>query len=275
LNSIRAITFDAGGTLLHPHPSVGAIYAEAMQRHGLTLDADMLETAFRRVFKAGRRAPRETINETSEKEWWKSIVWQVLDEATHRNAPGNSVKESPLPTPLEKWRERDIPTFSRMLECSASPSEGGEKRGGDFESLFNDLWHTFAEPRRWRLDAGARETLVELKKRGYRLAILSNWDLRLRSLLEGLRLAPYFEHLIISSEAGFEKPDPRIFELAQHRFGLSPHEILHVGDSEHHDAEGARKVGWRWVIVQHHERIQPSTSGITRLTDLLEIYPAS
>lgn len=44
---IQAVTFDVGGTLLMPHPSVGAVYAATAARHGLMgLEAEMLDRRF-------------------------------------------------------------------------------------------------------------------------------------------------------------------------------------------------------------------------------------
>jgi putative hydrolase of the HAD superfamily len=44
--------------------------------------------------------------------------------------------------------------------------------------------------------------------------VLSNWDIRLRPLLEGLNLMPYFDHVILSAVVGWEKPHRGIFESA-------------------------------------------------------------
>lgn len=50
--AVRALTFDAAGTLIAPHPGVGAVYAEVAARHGFERDADELERAFAPAFKA-------------------------------------------------------------------------------------------------------------------------------------------------------------------------------------------------------------------------------
>ena len=116
------------------------------------------------------------------------------------------------------------------------------------------------------------DTLATLRERGYRLAILSNWDRRLRGILDGLGISPFFEELIISSEIGFEKPDARIFETAQKRMGVSGGKILHVGDSPYHDLEGCRPMGWHCLLVEHgadaiHE------GRVRTLQEILKILP--
>ncbi len=119
----------------------------------------------------------------------------------------------------------------------------------DFDALFDDLWHAFREAGRWRLAAGAEETVRELRERGYRLAILSNWDDRLRPLLQEMTLDRHFDEIFVSCEEGFEKPDPRLFETVETRLGARGEEIAHIGDSHHHDVLGARSRGWRAIQV--------------------------
>lgn len=46
MTSIRAVTFDAGGTLIEPWPSVGAVYAEVAREFGLQCRPEKLNTGF-------------------------------------------------------------------------------------------------------------------------------------------------------------------------------------------------------------------------------------
>lgn len=50
--TIRAVTFDAAGTLIAPFPSVGAVYAELAQAHGLDRSTIELQAAFGPAFRA-------------------------------------------------------------------------------------------------------------------------------------------------------------------------------------------------------------------------------
>jgi dihydrofolate synthase/folylpolyglutamate synthase len=51
-SSIRAVTFDVGGTLIEPWPSVGRIYAQIAERHGVLVEADQLDRQFAAAWKA-------------------------------------------------------------------------------------------------------------------------------------------------------------------------------------------------------------------------------
>lgn len=144
----------------------------------------------------------------------------------------------------------------------------------DFDRMFEELWIAFAQPHRWKLHEGVVETLSGLKGRGYRLAILSNWDPRLRCLLDGFNLTSFFEEIVISSEVGVEKPDEGIFVLTQKRFQLVPENLLHVGDSHFHDFQGASKAGWKCLLVTHSEAAsEKECDKITNLTKLLDLLP--
>lgn len=70
---IRAITFDAVGTLIIPYPSVGAIYAEVLKTHGGYSEPIVLDTRFGTAYK--------TLAQQSDKmdrEFWKKVVGQTL-----------------------------------------------------------------------------------------------------------------------------------------------------------------------------------------------------
>jgi 2-haloalkanoic acid dehalogenase type II len=73
----------------------------------------------------------------------------------------------------------------------------------------------------------------------FRLLSLSNGN----ADLARIGLAGYFEHSLGAREAGAAKPDPRIFQALLARAGLSPAEVLYVGDEPVADIEGARAAG--------------------------------
>jgi putative hydrolase of the HAD superfamily len=120
-----------------------------------------------------------------------------------------------------------------------------------FSRFFDRVYPAFAEPGVWVLAADTEPVLHDLRKKGLRLGIISNFDRRLYKILGLLGIADYFEHVIVSSEVGADKPSPRIFREAGSRFGLQPIEMLHVGDDETADAYGAAAVGMPSLIIDH------------------------
>ncbi|MEO8189081.1 MAG: HAD family hydrolase [Acidobacteriota bacterium] len=109
------------------------------------------------------------------------------------------------------------------------------------EHARSNLWSRAAE--------GAIETLSTLKERGYRIGVVSNADGRVRALLEIAGLSPFLEVVVDSFEVGFEKPDPRIFQAATDRLGVTSAECVYVGDIYSIDVLGARRAGMRAILI--------------------------
>lgn len=233
LARVGVLTFDAAGTLLRPHPSVGAVYAELAQRHGLVAAAAELDRRFPRAFASVSKNLSVRDPEARERAFWCEVVRATFGAET-------------------------------------------AAREDDFAALFDALWEAFARGERWRLLPGVSETLAELRRRGYRLGVLSNWDRRLRRVLAETGLATHFEHVLISSEVGADKPDPAIFRAAERAFDTAPELCAHVGDSEIHDRAGALAAGWQAVLIGHPAG--PGSGGavvVSRFTDLLSLLPAA
>lgn len=90
---------------------------------------------------------------------------------------------------------------------------------------------------------GVVATLRRLRARGLALAVVSNWDVGLHEHLRRLGLAHWFDAVVTSAECGIRKPDPRIFALAIERLRVRPERVLHVGDDDVLDREGAQAAG--------------------------------
>jgi REG-2-like HAD superfamily hydrolase len=117
--------------------------------------------------------------------------------------------------------------------------------GADDVRVLDTLYEHYAHPAAWRVGPGARACLDALARARIGLGVISNWDTRLGKLLERLGLGETFDVVVVSGEVGFEKPDPRVFHIACERLGVEPSRLLHVGDREDDDVEGARAAGCR------------------------------
>lgn len=100
----------------------------------------------------------------------------------------------------------------------------GEEFQAVVRSLSRDCKQTYA------LAPGALEVLEKLRERGVILGIVSNNHTEVRTALEDMGIAGFFEVIIISEEVGVSKPDPEIMELACERAGSAPESSLYVGD---------------------------------------------
>jgi putative hydrolase of the HAD superfamily len=147
--------------------------------------------------------------------------------------------------------------------------------GIDFDAWFGALYRRFGDPEVWKFYDDVVTVLTDLRARGLKIGIVSNWDTRLKAISDGLGLTPLVDFLVISAEAGVRKPDPRIFRIALERAGVRPEEAIHVGDLPEEDAEGARRAGVRPVLIDRRKRLtakQPP-SEIPVVTSLAELIP--
>jgi putative hydrolase of the HAD superfamily len=131
------------------------------------------------------------------------------------------------------------------------------------------LYRTFSQPSNYGAYHDVRETFEELKTRGVRMGLISNFETWLQDLLDDLGLSTFLEVLVISGQEDYEKPHPRIYELALERGGVEPARALHVGDSPISDYDGAREAGMRAVLLDRWGRF-PEFEG-ERVTDLREL----
>jgi len=104
----------------------------------------------------------------------------------------------------------------------------------DRDNFFEVAYEHFAEPGVWELYPEVPDVLKQLRKR-FQLAVISNFDGRLRSILQHLGISKYFAHAFISSELGADKPDPEIYRRALNLMDLNADEVLHVGDDPERD----------------------------------------
>ena len=112
----------------------------------------------------------------------------------------------------------------------------------DRDNFFEIAYEHFAEAGVWELYPEVPGVLEQLHPR-FKLAVISNFDGRLRFILEHLGITKFFAHIFISSEMGADKPDPEIFRRALKLIDLKSNEVLHVGDDPERDWEAASAAG--------------------------------
>jgi putative hydrolase of the HAD superfamily len=208
---LRAVLFDATGTLIELRESVGERYARIAARHGVELPAWRLDDAFRRVVaRAGPRVFPEASGaalEQHERDWWRRVVRDTF-RATDQTV-----------------------------------------RFADFEAFFRELFEGYAGADAWRAREGVRETLQALRADGLALGVVSDFDYRLPAILESLDLADSFETVILAGPHGVTKPDRRLFEAALAELGVPARAAAYVGDDPKRDLAGAAAAGLAAVDV--------------------------
>src|SRR5438552_10300337 len=97
LEGIEAVTFDVGGTLIHPWPSVGHIYSESAARHGYPdISTNILNQQFAAAWRAkknfdhSRRAWLDLVEKTFSRLVDESVIGEFFDDIYEHFAKGQA-----------------------------------------------------------------------------------------------------------------------------------------------------------------------------------------
>ena len=123
------------------------------------------------------------------------------------------------------------------------------------------------------------ETLRRLKDKGLLIGLVSNTSIPgslMDDVLERLQIKDFFLFTFYSSDLGFRKPDPDMFDLAATRLKLKPSQVLMVGDQPDEDFKGALDAGMKAVLIDRSGKIKKPPGKlpcrvISSLTELLTL----
>jgi putative hydrolase of the HAD superfamily len=150
--------------------------------------------------------------------------------------------EMPPRPPIDGPREDDDKNWWRDLVDLILRQVAPSLSGPDRDNFFQVAYEHFTEAGVWELYAEVPEVLEKLRPR-FQLAVISNFDGRLRVILEQLGISKFFTRVFVSSEIGADKPDPEIFRRALKFVNLRCDQVLHVGDDPERDWKAAESAG--------------------------------
>ena len=208
-------------------PRRSAIYAEVLARHGLELPVADIERGFLTA--------------------WKEFECRLARGEDRYNSHPDGARGF--------WGDL-LARMCLLLEREAP---------GPFAVA--ELFARFERADAWEVRPGGREVLSELRRRGLRVAVTSNWDRRLPRVLANLGLDRYLDAVVCSEEVGSAKPAEPIFLAACRELELPAAAVLHVGDAKIEDREGALAAGLKalWLNAEQGD--------IGTLDEILEHLP--
>ncbi len=126
----------------------------------------------------------------------------------------------------------------------------------------------------------SREVLAELKGRGAKLGLVSNFYGNIEAVLEEFSLRELFSLIVESATEGIRKPDPRLLGLCLERMGAVPDETIVVGDHLAKDILPAQTLGCKtvwikgepWSDEHDKESIVTPDNTISYISELLDIF---
>lgn len=188
-----------------------------------------------------------------------------------------------LPVPLMQQRFREF--FARR-QAEPHTSDALEREywremvqqvlrdDGLADECFLELYDHFAQPRAWRMFDDVAGVLQQLREIGLKIAVASNFDSRLHSVMNGYPALAEIDTRVISSEVGWRKPHENFYRNLVAQTRCAPGDILMVGDEYDLDVTPARKLGLQAVHLvregkDSHERenVIRSLSEIPMLLD--------
>jgi putative hydrolase of the HAD superfamily len=226
---VRAILFDAVGTLIHPQPPVATVYSTAGRRFGIEIDDKELQIRFRRAFARQEGIDRQQhglkTSPERERERWRQIVGDVFADAT------------------------------LTMTCR--------------EELFHSLWQHFAQPQSWSISDDVLPCWENLEAQGLTIAIASNFDDRLEQIARHILPLNRAARIYVSARIGFRKPSVEFFRAIGGDLALPPAELISVGDDLDNDYRGAEAAGWSAILIDRCSAGTSSgVRMVTSLTDL-------
>jgi putative hydrolase of the HAD superfamily len=229
----QAVFFDAGETLLAPHPSFAEVFAAVMRDSGHIMEARQVEKAFEDI------SP--------------SFV-EILDRS------GASTWSTSRELSMRFWR---------VVYQTAFENLGIEDSDG---TLAEALYERFTRYESYRLFPDALPALRRIKAAEITVGLISNFEEWLEEMLVEWQVAPLFDLMVISGKEGVEKPDPAIFRRALELAKVKPSSAMYVGDHPQIDAEAAEAVGMKGVLIDRRARY-PEFQGqrISTLDELLPL----
>jgi putative hydrolase of the HAD superfamily len=150
-------------------------------------------------------------------------------------------------------------------------------RGPEVTACAREIYREWAACQHFLLYEDVPAGLKALAERNIRIGLISNSHRCLESFQSHFELEGLIDVAISSSQHGYMKPHPSIFEAALKLAGVEAAESVMVGDSLSQDIEGARQAGMRGVLVRRSETIStpvdhgevPVIRSLTELPDLL------
>ena len=238
--AVRAVLFDAFGTIIHPEPGWEQLRAECLTIvHGTW---------------TGRAIPLARFLGEYEK----------AREAQHA-AMAAGLREADFAA-----RFRDA-----VLACGAGQDDArawGAVAAERYHRFQQGLIHAYDQPHKVLADLKAQGHRLGLVSNYAHAGVI-------RDALGRLGLLEHFDALVVSADVGYLKPHPAIFQAALDALDVAPAEAVMVGNDLECDVAGARKAGLR-TIWTPYPRVAPvparppeADAVVERLADIPSVLP--
>ena len=234
MNTIRAILYDAGRTLIQPRLEAPDIWDFLGDQLGMKLAREraLPDVGHHFYSRFGEDGMGAYDSDERARSFWASYYIQAM-------------------------RETGVDLPKETLQSAADA-----------------LYDWYQEPEQWLPYPEALETLRRADEQGLSQGIISDWGTDLVPILHAHEITRHLDFVVASAAVGAAKPHPDIFRYALVRARLQPHEVMYVGDSYISDVLGARTAGIAAVLIDREGRAPevdcPVVTSLLELFDLLD-----
>jgi putative hydrolase of the HAD superfamily len=176
----------------------------------------------------------------------------VVAAATLNQHFHQSFQAAPAPifleTDIQDIPEREF-NWWRLVVVNTFERAGVLNRFSDFSSFYQRLYDYFGTAEPWSVYPDVPLALLNWRRLGVELGVLSNFDSRLYAVLQNLGLKEYFTSITICTQVSAAKPDPQIFKIALEKHNCPPTSAWHIGDNIKDDYQGANIAGLRGIWI--------------------------
>jgi len=120
------------------------------------------------------------------------------------------------------------------------------------------------EKRNRKLNIELLELIKKIRSLGFKTAILSNNTRILREKITKQNITDLFDAIVISSEEGYQKPDPKLFEIAFKKLGVSASNVIFIDDATP-SLKSAAEIGYTPILYENNESLKNSLSKILNI----------
>jgi HAD superfamily hydrolase (TIGR01662 family) len=144
-------------------------------------------------------------------------------------------------------------------------------RGPGIDAAAKDIYDQWAACHHFSLYDDVIDVLRQLHGAGLKIGLISNTQRCLIAFQRHFDLEGLFAVTISSSDHGYMKPHPSIFEAALREARTEPRDAVMVGDSFAHDIEGARRLGMRAVLLSRSGQAPECPPDVAVIRSLREL----
>lgn len=157
---------------------------------------------------------------------------------------------------LDQWFDSIDSTYAKSIEGLLPEDKTLETISKNVKTTQKRLRKIIVEAydRSFKQNQQLFKKIFELKKQGYKIAVLSDqWHLSKEALMPP-RLYKRFDEVVVSCDVGMRKPNPKMYKLILKRLKLPAKQVLFI-DNQEWNIKPAKKLSMRTILYKDNKQL--------------------